>query len=61
MILPWRAFWSFPRLLHSEKVGGLASEAVPILCQHQGDAASSHEIPYTGPTERTRDCGHHRV
>jgi hypothetical protein len=54
MILPWRAFWSFPRLLHSEKVGGLASEAVPILCQHQGDAASSHEIPYTGPTERTR-------
>ena len=47
MILPWRASWSFPRLLRSEKVGGLASEAIPILCQHHGDAASSHEIPHT--------------
>src|SRR5215217_2521367 len=28
-------------------VGGLAGDAVPILCQHHGNAPRGHEVPHT--------------
>ena len=35
-------------------IGGLAGEAVPVLCQHHRDAPSGHEVPHAvhaGPLE----------